>query len=472
MYRVAIATLLLLGLVVAQDERQCLARAFNSYHASLQTPGAKVKYLGCYATYDAGVENTTYFVVNRTTREIDDCAAECHSRDPTPTAQFAYYGDTCVCIPRSRYVYPSVAHNSTTCCVPSQRRSFCNAPLAYAGVFELTLLCPLNVSLCNNLQHCDRSNGCCMPSGSRDTTAKSGFTQGQLAALQWFGGVLIAVGVVQLTWYCANRRLRRQHDDMDDPREIPLVQLRDGFRHQERTLLVTGHDGPVAMQGAEDARRASKMVIQLLANADVKDDDGASCTICLDDFAAEDSENGIPVLTPCNHTFHSKCLQGFVQHKLVSSLDSVTCPMCRAVLLVQEFDDESELGHLRQTIAEMRGHRTPQTPRGAPGTTPAREVPAPAIQAREPDDDRADTPADDVELHALLEEARQAREDTEEMVRQNTVLLAQRRGRDATARTLEMNDGAGDELDILGEQRLPPAEAAEEPDGDGFAQLL
>ena len=55
--------------------------------------------------------------------------------------------------------------------------------------------------------------------------------------------------------------------------------------------------------------------------ADVKTQDGESCTVCLGPY----EDNDIVKITPCNHVFHPECLKGWIK-------ENHTCPVCRESL--------------------------------------------------------------------------------------------------------------------------------------------
>lgn len=59
-------------------------------------------------------------------------------------------------------------------------------------------------------------------------------------------------------------------------------------------------------------------VLQNPNNANIVNDDGKRCAVCLEDFEREESV----MLTPCNHMFHQDCIVPWVK-------SNGQCPVCR-----------------------------------------------------------------------------------------------------------------------------------------------
>jgi hypothetical protein len=361
--------------LTAEDEVAvtCLLKAYNERHYAFTENSATVERLGCFLLPAAPVPT---FIVNEsglTDADVTRCAAVCQLREAgSKKAQFLFQDSRCACIPRVSYIYATSAFNSTECChgtsptIPAATSPrYCSQGFGYGAVFELDLLCPLNSTLCHDLKYCEMRDGCCAavieaPSGDSDLNS------GSLLLAQWAGGFIIIAGVGHASYLIAARRHRRLAEA-----EEPL-NLQD--RH-ERRLVLPGTEATaesILLIGLNDIAGVTERCVALYDTTREVDPEN-SCTICLEEFG---SSNVTTSETPCKHVFHRKCLEDFVKHKLSTSLESITCPMCRAPILNQVMDDDSPLGQLRQTIVEMREGTTRRVPRL---TVPTRNEDAPPV---------------------------------------------------------------------------------------------
>lgn len=65
-----------------------------------------------------------------------------------------------------------------------------------------------------------------------------------------------------------------------------------------------------------------------------------SCCMCLDALSDRDC-----VRVLCGHVIHRECMREFLAHKLVSYRAPVTCPMCRATVLIQNSAPTDDPAH-------------------------------------------------------------------------------------------------------------------------------
>ncbi len=170
---------------------------------------------------------------------------------------------------------------------------------AAARVFNISLPCPLSTVQCGRVTGCSAVGGCCV-----EDTSSSGLVPSQYlrTMVQWVAIVVIALAVVEGVVYgCVRSRVGRGLEDLEARAARDDVEVRDLTMRLMADISDTNSDlGPLL-------------------------DD---CSICL-----EGLERRSKVL-PCGHRLHKRCLEQYIAHE-IRETDNVTCPMCRAALVVR-----------------------------------------------------------------------------------------------------------------------------------------
>lgn len=247
----------------------------------------------------------------------------------------------CVRLPCGGSEQPSCTNNSNlvslvpkpTSCAPNQ---------VYGELLLVRFPCALNPAYCSN--SCEMVDGCCVALGSTTPVpANSPPSADSTPAAQWLVSLLLVAVALQLGYWILRLRLCRSRNAAEN------VQIRLPERPTTEMELVAQLNGIAAMRLAllrrraalaaaaeprrskEEAQEAAAEAIALLTLCNSSEIDADECCpMCLDGLATQAC-----VRVLCGHTIHQACMSEFLAHKLVSYRTSITCPMCRAVVLVQ-----------------------------------------------------------------------------------------------------------------------------------------
>jgi hypothetical protein len=316
---------------------------------------------------------------------VRNCLLTCVSRYPASLSLilFLAYG-SCYC----STALPSVLNVSTDCCAPLVNSTptsisdvpgkppACDVGVMYGQLLRVNLACPINASSCatattpSGTSSCAVVSGCCT-SKSADSSADGALASAESTAAKWLVGLLLVAVACQMAYWVIKLRMCGGREDRPNR---PVEELGDAaiLRHnaQRRTRRVArigGHDvvidndeemedgGDMLAQLNEIARRmriafirqqqqraepkrskdealdAALEALQLFPHCPPETlDPEESCCMCLDPLSDRDC-----VRVLCGHIIHRECMRDFLAHKLVSYRAPVTCPMCRATVLIQ-----------------------------------------------------------------------------------------------------------------------------------------
>lgn len=262
-----------------------------------------------------------------------------------PLSDDTVYQPTC-CVPLSLTCGPNNCSSNESHSVGS-RPAACEAGQVYGQVSRVSLRCPLNGSYCGS--SCSFVSGCC----SVPSTPASGEPALESAAAQWLVALLLVAVVFQLGYWviklrlCRNRQpiaqrhqLQRQArgnagtDELQEAEEMNedlLAQLNGIAQRMRLALLRRQRAAMEPKRTKEEALDAAAEAVSLFADVvESEVDSEECCPMCLDELKCMPC-----VRVLCGHVMHRDCMKEFLAHKLVSYAAPVTCPMCRAVVLVQ-----------------------------------------------------------------------------------------------------------------------------------------
>lgn len=226
----------------------------------------------------------------------------------------------------------------------------------------------MNVDGCCVENQTSATNSSQGPNGSNSSTGaptSDPIAAETTAAAQWLVALLLVAVVMQLVYWVIRLRLCRDRlrpqaaeggaangeeemltarrgaqrrrtapngalldDPLLDDQLNELNHLADRARRAFLRNMERNREPKRSKEDALDAATEALSLFEALAQSAV--DPEESCPMCLDPLPAQDC---LRVL--CGHVIHIECMREFLAHKLISYSAPVTCPMCRATVLIQ-----------------------------------------------------------------------------------------------------------------------------------------
>lgn len=269
--------------------------------------------------------------------------------------------------------------NSTGVVVLPPKPPSCTTGALHGQLLRVVFSCPLNASFCESTStavkdNCKVANGCCgtpqLPDPSDDS---GGISSAESTAAKWLVGLLLVAVAFQLGYWVIKLRICDRGERTDGPAVEAAANRRNARRR--RMARIGGHDvaieegvdeeleddGDMLSQLNEIARRmrlafirqqqqraeprrtkdealdAALEALQLFPTCPQESvDPEESCCMCLDALCEREC-----VRVLCGHVIHRECMKEFLAHKLTSYRCPVTCPMCRATVLLQNASFDS-----------------------------------------------------------------------------------------------------------------------------------
>ena len=222
---------------------------------------------------------------------------------------------------------------------PQSSAPRCSSSKLYGVMYTADLACPTNVSRCGGVDGggtsspCRMEEGCCvqyLAAPSPPIAMASNVTLYIMALL--FTVIALQVFWWTFKWYVLrrHRRLARGDDEVNDLQLLLMRQALHGWQQRQQPPLALSRTKDEAVDAASEAMS----LLEVAVGESIPPED--CCPMCLEELSTQEC-----VRVLCGHIIHTSCMKEFLAHKLRSYFCPVTCPMCRATVLVQQPVDES-----------------------------------------------------------------------------------------------------------------------------------
>jgi hypothetical protein len=248
-----------------------------------------------------------------------------------------------------------------TALFPTESAPRCPTTRVYGVLHTAQLACSANPSRCgrsdsNGSYSCRVEQGCCVQ--NLPLAAVVGPAGGSMLAA-YLVTLIFTLVALQMVWWTFRWRLQRERArhrgreaDNDGEPGMPTME-------QLQVFLLEMQPPPLQLTASRTKDEANEAALEAISLLEHVPGDAVPredcCPMCLDELAVQPC---VQVL--CGHIIHTACMHEFLSHKLVSYFSPVTCPMCRATVLVQQrVEDpppETEVAH-QQVSARRRRHR-------------------------------------------------------------------------------------------------------------------
>ena len=285
-----------------------------------------------------------------------------------------------------------------TAVFPPSSAPRCLSSRRYGVLHTAQLACNTKTSRCDRADkesdpfHCRVEKNCCVQHVPI-SKVPAGLSFKNVVAMYIVVIALFMIVLFSVTWRVCKERIDRRRgghhvrilrpwlrrdaadddDGLDHPmpnRRLSMVELHaylvrmqlqqaDDALHQELIMAIEAQlqalpglspDRTIThSRSKKEAYEAALEAITLLEPVDVTAVSSEDCCpMCLDELAQQAC---VKVL--CGHIMHVACMCEFLSHKLVSYVCPVTCPMCRATVLVQQRVEDQEIQYRPPPLTDL-----------------------------------------------------------------------------------------------------------------------